>query len=519
MTEGFKKLLKILLVFAVLGGGYYYLKSTGTIKKMNAVGSKPIPKDAFGGGSSDAPGKLTRPMTVGLCTFPGYSGGPYYNNGFKASENSGFFRDSGLKVQFIQNDNAEGGKAAWRKGAYDAWWCTIDSFPVDAGGLAENEPVMILQSDWSRGADAIVVSNDIKTVADLKGKEIACAIGSPSHTLLLWMLSSNNMSMSDIELVTVQNAIDAASMFKARKVKAAVVWAPDDSDCVANVPGAHVLVSSKTASKIIADCFYVKRSFLDAHPDDVKALVRGWLKGAADINSSDTARRKAAQILAVGFNVDEAFCYEGIGNVRLCTYGDNLNFFGLNRAYVGQTGQKLYEKMGPLWQTLKLASDTMPAWRALTDQEVLRGITDLKRTADLAEGEKQFAKLDVVTEEKLQSISTNRVTINFASGSATLDETAKYIIQDKFGPMVQGFEAARVRVEGNTDNIGDSAMNVRLSKARAQAVVNFLVEKYRLDSDRFVVRGNGMDNPVAGNDTDEGRAANRRTDFELLQEK
>jgi len=47
-------------------------------------------------------------------------------------------------------------------------------------------------------------------------------------------------------------------------------------------------------------------------------------------------------------------------------------------------------------------------------------------------------------------------------------------------------------------------------------VVNFLVKEYRFDKNRFIVVGNGSTKPVADNATADGRAKNRRTDFELL---
>ena len=62
--------------------------------------------------------------------------------------------------------------------------------------------------------------------------------------------------------------------------------------------------------------------------------------GSAEINESEQAKDKAAQILAQGFSgVDIAFCKQAINNVRLCTVGDNKNFFELNSSYIGVTGQ------------------------------------------------------------------------------------------------------------------------------------------------------------------------------------
>jgi len=74
----------------------------------------------------------------------------------------------------------------------------------------------------------------------------------------------------------------------------------------------------------------------------------------------------------------------------------------------------------------------------------------------------------------------------------------------------------RVRIEGNTDIIGSAAMNRELSYKRARSVGDYLVKTYNFDPNRFIIVGNGPDKPVADNNTEEGRAANRRTEFQLL---
>ena len=98
---------------------------------------------------------------------------------------------------------------------------------------------MIGQIDWSRGGDAIVVRRGINQASDLKGKKIAVAPMTPSHTLLLWLMDAGEVRWEDVEIVEVANGIDAADLFKKQQVDAAVVWSPDDMDCVAKVSGAR----------------------------------------------------------------------------------------------------------------------------------------------------------------------------------------------------------------------------------------------------------------------------------------
>ena len=77
------------------------------------------------------------------------------------------------------------------------------------------------------------------------------------------------------------------------------------------------------------------------------------------------------------------------------------------------------------------------------------------------------------------------------------------------------FGSAYMRIAGNTDNVGSRDANVRLSRARADAVTQ-LPGHEGLRPEQ--VRGGGQrpDKPVASNDTDDGRAKNRRTDFEVV---
>ena len=70
----------------------------------------------------------------------------------------------------------------------------------------------------------------------------------------------------------------------------------------------------------------------------------------------------------------------------------------------------------------------------------------------------------------------------------------------------------KVEIQGNTDNIGTAKYNMKLSLERAKSVMHYLVNK-GVAKDRLAVRGFGFSRPVATNDTDEGRALNRRVEL------
>jgi OOP family OmpA-OmpF porin len=103
------------------------------------------------------------------------------------------------------------------------------------------------------------------------------------------------------------------------------------------------------------------------------------------------------------------------------------------------------------------------------------------------------------------------VAVHFATGSAALSGEARALLDQALLCVKDG----RYEVAGHTDNVGDKAMNQRLSEARANAVVAYLRSK-GVDASRLVSRGYGETKPIADNGTAEGRAQNRRITFTRL---
>jgi NitT/TauT family transport system substrate-binding protein len=496
-------LSKFLLVIAILGGLAFIFYKTNILDVIAPKGN-------------ETKAKITDKGTIriGVVTWGGYAGGEYFNEGFAASKESRYYKEYGITVEFKLLDDFNDCRNAWKSDNIDLMWATVDAFTTEVAGFSEFQPQIIFQSDWSRGGDAVVVNRTIKNVGDLKGKKIAFAEMTPSHTFLLWLLEAGNLTYDDILPVKVANAIDAADLFKKGQVDAAVVWSPDDADCVAKVAGSRVLQSTREASYIIADVFVAKKKYVDEHRDVLKALVEGWMRGAAEINTSEQAKMKAAKILSIGLQQPEDFCLQAINNARLCTHGDNLNFYHLNSSFTGITGEDIYNKMAVKYAKSGYPTENIPSWRLVGNSSLISMIS-LNGVQHQAEKATAFTTASNET-KKAQAISTKRVSIAFRSGSSELDENAKYIIDNEFLDIAKSFANARIRIEGNTDNVGSDANNKILSEKRAKAVVNYLVSEHRFDINRFVVIGNGPDKPVASNDTEDGRAKNRRTDFELL---
>ncbi len=101
-------------------------------------------------------------------------------------------------------------------------------------------------------------------------------------------------------------------------------------------------------------------------------------------------------------------------------------------------------------------------------------------------------------------------------------ETGKYELQPLSYPelnrlveLLNQTPEMRIELSGHTDNVGLAAANQTLSVNRAKAVYNYLIAQ-GINANRLSYKGYGDTRPVAPNTTDEGRAANRRTEFTIL---
>jgi OOP family OmpA-OmpF porin len=84
---------------------------------------------------------------------------------------------------------------------------------------------------------------------------------------------------------------------------------------------------------------------------------------------------------------------------------------------------------------------------------------------------------------------------------------------DEVGKFLQNNPDAYVQLVGYTCNIGSEDYNLGLSQRRASSAANYLMDNHNITSDRIVVNYYGEANPIASNDTEEGRAQNRRVEI------
>lgn len=105
--------------------------------------------------------------------------------------------------------------------------------------------------------------------------------------------------------------------------------------------------------------------------------------------------------------------------------------------------------------------------------------------------------------------------VDFEFNSAQLTAPAQQTL-DSVATALAAQPEVHVEIQGHTDNIGTAKYNLKLSQRRAESVKAYLVSK-GVNADNLTAKGFGLTKPIADNSTDEGRAKNRRVDFEVTK--
>lgn len=512
---------RILLVAVLIGAlgyfGYHSFVGTGS-------GNKTASDQTASGEVADQSGekKLAYDkgaLNVSICTWPGYGTAVEYNHGLVANDESRFTRDHGIRVNLNVMDEFDVTRRALVSGEIDMVWATVDAFSSEAQDLSVDPDYIkvVFPTDCSDGGDVLVVVEGINSVQDLRGKRIAYAALSPSHSLLINLLEAGNMTMADVSSVETNSPLAATAAFTANQVDAAVVWAPDDKTCLNQVRGSKVLSSTKVSSNLIYNVFLAKRDYLAAHHDEVVKLFEGWMIANAELKSDPEARNRVAQALVdnMGWS-SQKDALAAMDNVKFLTIGDVANLTGLNPSYKGATASEIYTRFGALYKQAGKIDGLPPSWNSVFDKSIVSDVVARLGNSDPGEGRKEFSPVNKEVESR-PAIAVKPVTINFATGSFKLDNAAMNTIDREFGFAIKTNRDARIRVVGNTDNIGDPNKNKELSFKRAKAVRDYLVERYDSDPDRFIIIGNGPQAAIEAGVLGESREF-RRTDFELVKD-
>lgn len=102
--------------------------------------------------------------------------------------------------------------------------------------------------------------------------------------------------------------------------------------------------------------------------------------------------------------------------------------------------------------------------------------------------------------------------IQFDFNQATIRAESQPVLK-QIASLLENDSGLKLRIQGHTDNIGKAAYNLDLSRKRAESVKTYLTENFKIDPARLSTEGLGDTKPIAKNDSEQGRAQNRRVEL------
>lgn len=208
--------------------------------------------------AGSAQGQDNPKVKLGVQPWLGY--GPWW-----IAEEQGYFADHGLDVEVIDRDRA-------------SEWPDVDAATTDTLIDLINQGVDVqafLLLDASFEADAIIAHNGIKTIEDLKGREVAYEPGSTSDLLLNYALNEAGMSINDIVPIPVA-AADAGAALIAGRVDVAVTYEPYISAALWGRDDYGVLYTAAECPGLISDVMIAPREYIEGNPEIITGLALAW---------------------------------------------------------------------------------------------------------------------------------------------------------------------------------------------------------------------------------------------------
>jgi NitT/TauT family transport system substrate-binding protein len=257
------------------------------------------------------------PLRIFYFNWAGY--GPLF-----LAQEKGFFAAEGIEVELINVEETHAAYAGLFGGHVDAVAAIVQDIPFFS--TSDDILICVLVTDDSSGADGIVASKDIRSIADLRGRTVAFEKGSGSQFYLNVVLKEAGLSEADIEPVDIPDA-DGATAFLLQEVDAVSTWGAMLIEAQ-QAPHAHLLTDSSEQPGTIIDCLITTAERLERRRSDFQALGRAW---DTAVHYVETNWDEAIQVMAArmgGAHGDPKLLAEVLETIELYDGERNREFFG-----------------------------------------------------------------------------------------------------------------------------------------------------------------------------------------------
>jgi NitT/TauT family transport system substrate-binding protein len=467
-------------------------------------------------------------VDIELSEYAGYGGLIAANGGLEPSENSYFAKNCGFKVRIKLSE--EESWPALNAGKMAASATTADVLAVYG---RQFQVVVPAQIGYSRGADGLVVKNDIRKVNDLKGKVVVSSQFTESDFFIRYLTRQAGMEIkmlpdlkaapdpSCVNLVYTDDGFAAGDIFldavkaDSDALAGCVTWAPKTSEIPANSNGkAKLLVSNKNLL-IIADILVVNRGFAEKNPKMVQGLVEGLLYGNKSVRENPEAN---AEVIGKAFKWDHAKTIAELQKVHLSNLPEQLAFFS--------AGIKEGGSFASIYQSavLSYGADLIPD---SVDSDHFVSLDALKAVQTAGTYANEVASILPLSSTTSQQAETDPVLSQdirffFEPNSSNLDmknqdnlkglDSIKRILDVAPGSHVilvghvDNGKIAELMKTGGQELVDKTALQaMQLSKDRAGEVMKQLVDHEKVDGKRLETVGRGWMQPVSATNGDLNR--------------
>jgi NitT/TauT family transport system substrate-binding protein len=446
------------------------------------------------------------------------------------TENSVFFKNHGFKVKLTVSEDESWSEL--NEGKIAGSVTTVD---VLAAYGRQLHAVVPAQIGFSRGADGVVTTTDIKRINQLKGKTVAAAQFTEVDFFIRYLaqeagLEVNAISSLDatphpdkVNLVYTEDGFEAGTLFAAElksgknRLAGCVTWEPKVSEVVEGSGGkAHVLTTNRNLL-IIADVMILHRDFAEKNPKVVEGLVQGLLEGNRMVRdrpeqyldvvgrpfkwSRDETRAELSKVHLSNLPENRAFfsgamdaagSFSGIYQSAVLAYGSDLIKDPPDASRFAQTQHLDAIESSGLFKEQVIAIAPI---RSGTGPSVEN---DPLLTKDIRFFfEPNEAKLDMANQSNIQNLEAIKKMLQVSPGSTML-----------LRGHVDDAQVAVFRAKGGDAYVRQMALKAMdLSQKRAAEIRRLLIEKYTVDGKRLDIVGRGWEEP-AGKDS----ALNRRVE-------
>ena len=459
-------------------------------------------------------------VDIELSEYAGYAGLIAANGGLEPNDNSVFAKKHGFKLRIKLSE--EESWSALNSGKMAASATTVDVLAIHG---RQFQVVVPAQIGFSRGADGVVVRNDIKRINGLRGKILATAQFTEADFFVRYLAQEAGLGINmlpdlktrpeadKLNLVFCTDAFAAGDLFL-RELKAGrntlagcVTWAPKTTEVADESGGkAHVLATSKNLL-IIGDILIVNKGFAQQNPEKVAGLVNGLLEGNRMVRDNQTAH---LDVIGKAFKWDRDQTKAELAKVHLSNLPENLAFFsgaidaagsfgGIYQSAVYSYGSELIKDPVDSDRFVDLAHlKALEQGGAFKEQKV--AIAPIRSSASApVEGDPLLSK---------------DIRFLFAPNSANLDQNNQDNLKnlEAIKRLLQVSPGSTVLLRGHVDNSmveefrkkgGEQYLRqmslraVDFSKQRAGEIKRLLIERHKIDDKRLDVVGRGWEEPTS----------------------